>query len=71
MKLLFATLIAVLSIAAPARACTNPVGTAGDATFNTTDNVPAYCDGTNWIAMTGGHEFSARPQRWINGALDA
>jgi len=37
-----------------AHACTNPAGAEGDLTYNTTHNVPMYCDGTNWIAMAGG-----------------
>ena len=38
---------------APALACTNPAGVAGDSMFNETENLPQYCDGTNWIAMIG------------------
>ena len=33
--------------------CTNPAGVEGEIIHNETHNVPAYCDNTNWIAMTG------------------
>jgi hypothetical protein len=35
-------------------ACTSPAGQTGDQAFNGTQNVMAYCDGTNWISMAGG-----------------
>ncbi len=34
-------------------ACTNPVGAAGDMTFDTNSAAMVYCDGSNWIAMNG------------------
>jgi hypothetical protein len=51
---LFLALFIVLAPSGRAHACTNPTGQAGYATFNTTHNVPMYCDGTNWVAMSGG-----------------
>jgi hypothetical protein len=36
-------------------ACSNPSGVEGQIIFNETSNVPAYCDNTNWIAMSGGN----------------
>jgi hypothetical protein len=35
-------------------ACSNPVGVTGAVVYNTTHNVPQYCDASdNWIAMVG------------------
>lgn len=50
-----ASLTLTMTIFAPQAhaACANPAGTAGDFTFNSTHNVPQYCDNTNWIAMVG------------------
>jgi hypothetical protein len=30
--------------------CSNPTGAEGDMTYNTTFNVPQFCNGTKWIA---------------------
>ena len=51
-------LLALLLIfnSAPAYAqCASPVGVAGQVIHGDDDNVPAYCDGTDWIAMIGGN----------------
>ncbi len=39
-------------------ACTNPAGVEGDVTYLSNRNVPAFCDGTNWIGMAGGNPSS-------------
>ncbi|MFK7840126.1 MAG: LamG-like jellyroll fold domain-containing protein, partial [Bdellovibrionales bacterium] len=41
--------------------CTTPAGVAGEIIFSEDNNVPVYCDDTNWIAMVG-----ADPQTSIN-----
>ena len=54
------TSLAFLSPKAYAQ-CTSPAGVAGDATFNSSHNVPVYCDGTNWIGMVGADPQSTGP----------
>jgi hypothetical protein len=70
---------------AKAFACVNPVGTAGRIIMNEASNVPQYCNGTNWIAMTAPQpaffaanavEFDAASERLvkstpISGASDS
>ena len=34
--------------------CTNPAGTEGQQIYNADHSTMQFCDGTNWIAMTGG-----------------
>lgn len=40
----------------------SPTGVEGDVMFNETSGVPQYCDGANWIAMTGGELNLNAPQ---------
>ncbi|WP_439926188.1 hypothetical protein [Nitrobacter sp. JJSN] len=35
-------------------ACSSPAANAGDQSFDSTQNVMVYCDGSNWISMAGG-----------------
>ena len=53
-------LIFVLGFSGNANAqCANPVGAAGDVTFNETSNIPMYCDASdNWIGMNGGNPLT-------------
>lgn len=51
---LFSFTAALLLPAQALAVCANPAGVAGQIVFNTTYNVPQYCDDTNWIAMVGG-----------------
>ncbi|MEZ5902400.1 MAG: LamG-like jellyroll fold domain-containing protein [Alphaproteobacteria bacterium] len=47
--ILFLAMTLILVFSAPAfAACANPVGAAGDMTYNNTDYVMQWCDGTNW-----------------------
>lgn len=36
-------------------ACSSPSGSGGEILYNSDSNVPQYCDGTDWVAMTGGN----------------
>jgi hypothetical protein len=56
MRLLIMLCLMVFSF--PAMACVNPAATAGEIIMSSTNNVPQYCDGTNWIAMTSGRAVS-------------
>lgn len=56
MRPLLLAAIAILGLTAKAHACTNPNGVKAEIIYNTTHNVPIYCDGTNWNAMTGGND---------------
>lgn len=62
MRYLFAIFLFFALPFSAAQACTGPpAGVEGEIIFNTDDNVPAYCDGTNWIAMAGGEPDYAGP----------
>lgn len=41
----------LLARVADANACTNPVGVAGDMTYNDSEHVMQWCDGTNWYGL--------------------
>lgn len=38
--------------------CSSPAGVAGQIIFGEDENVPAYCDGTDWIGMAGGNPIT-------------
>ena len=51
----FAVLFSMIVMVGQAYAdCTNPAGTEGQQIYNTTYNAMQFCNGTNWVAMTGG-----------------
>jgi len=57
LRLAIATFAAALSVGFSASAwaaCSSPAGQTGDQAYNSSSNVMAYCDGTNWISMAGG-----------------
>ncbi len=48
------TVVLLLLVLLPAAAyaqCASPAGIAGEITYNTSESMAQYCDGTNWIAM--------------------
>ncbi len=52
MRILFIALgVLFLSIPAYAQDCNTPSGAEGDVVYNTTHNVPQYCNGTAWVAF--------------------
>jgi len=54
MKLLVIVLMLIFFPVRSALAqCTGPSGVEGQIVYNSSHNVPQYCDGTDWIAMTG------------------
>lgn len=38
--------------------CSSPAGVAGQIIFGEDENIPAYCDGTDWIGMAGGNPLT-------------
>lgn len=51
--LCFAFAVTLFSWPASAQTCSSPSGVEGEIIYKSTGNVPAYCDGINWIAMVG------------------
>jgi len=52
----FAVLLVILSLGvshAAYAACASPAGVAGEMIYNTDNSIMQYCDGTNWIGMSG------------------
>ena len=56
----------------PAYACggNEPLGVEGQVIFLGDTNVPAYCNGSEWVAMTGGGQRRAFEYTWPDIRLD-
>ncbi len=52
-RIVFSAVLCAVMFAYPAHAqtCSGPDGVEGDIIYNTSYNVPQYCNGTNWIAF--------------------
>lgn len=64
----WAALTVFLMVAMPSHAhadCAGPIGVAGDVIWSSPANVPAYCNGTNWIAFPK----TENPLSWGNPSL--
>ena len=43
-------------------ACASPIGTVGDIVYNSDFNTVQFCEGTNWISMSGTVASESDPQ---------